>query len=126
MQPTTQSIADDTRSALSGLYNVLDLFESKLPASYVKAFLAVAKNEGECVDHYARVCGVGNGPMSRRLNDLGDMNSRNRSLPGFGLLESRPDPMDRRFTIVRLSAKGRALVGRIVGMVGSDRLSEAA
>jgi hypothetical protein len=53
MQPATQSIADDTRSALSGLYNVLDLFESKLPASYLKAFLAVAKHEGECVDHYA-------------------------------------------------------------------------
>jgi hypothetical protein len=29
---------------------MLDLFESKLSASYVKAFLAVAKNEG--VNHY--------------------------------------------------------------------------
>jgi hypothetical protein len=82
----------------------------------VKAFLAVAKHEGECVDFYAR--GVGNGPMSRRLNDFGEMNSRNRNLPGFGLLESRPDPMDRGFTIVKLNPKGRALVGRIVGMVG--------
>jgi hypothetical protein len=71
------------------------------------------------VDFYARTCGVGNGPMSRRLNDLGEMNSRNRKLPCFGLLESQPDPMDRRFTIVKLSPKGRALVGRIVGMVGS-------
>jgi hypothetical protein len=36
-----------------------------------------------------RVCGCSNGAMSKRLNDLGDVNSRDRSKPGYGLLEGR-------------------------------------
>src|SRR6266852_1488687 len=106
MQSATQSIAPDIRSALSGIYNVLHLFET-MPTSYSRAFLAVAKHEGECVDFYARVCGCSNGAISKRLNDLGELNSRDRSKPGYGLLESKPDQMDRRYTIVWLSPKGR-------------------
>jgi hypothetical protein len=113
MQPATQSIASEIRSTLSGIYNVLHMFES-MPTSYMQAFLAVAKNEGECVDHYARVCGASNGAMSRRLNDLGEVDSRDRTKAGYGLLESNPEPLDRRFTIVRLSPKGRNFVGQIV------------
>jgi hypothetical protein len=43
------------------IYNVLHLFEA-MPTSYSRAFLAV--DEGQCVDHYARVCGCANGAMS--------------------------------------------------------------
>ncbi len=100
MTTDAQSLAPEIRSMKSGLYTALNLFETNMPASYVKAFLAVAKDEGQCVDHYGRVCGVSSGTISRRLNDLGEMYSRDRTLPGFGLLDSRPDPMDRRYTFV--------------------------
>jgi hypothetical protein len=56
----TNSVALDT----SAIFGVLDLFQSNLPASYIRAFLAVAKDPGRTVGDYARVCGVGNGPMS--------------------------------------------------------------
>ncbi len=113
MQSATNSIAPEIRSKLSGIYTVLHLFEM-MPVSYMQAFLAVAKHEGECVDHYARVCGSSNGAMSKRLNDLGELNSRDRSKPGYGLLESAPNQLDRRYTIVWLSPKGRNFIGQIV------------
>src|SRR5216684_7314929 len=113
MQSATNSIAPEIRSKLSGIYTVLHLFEM-MPTSYMQAFLAVAKHEGECVDHYARVCGVSNGAMSRKLNDLGEVDSRDRTKAGYGLLESNPEPLDRRYTIVRLSPKGRNFIGQIV------------
>jgi len=113
MQSATNSIAPEIRSKLSGIYTVLHLFEM-MPVSYMQAFLAVAKHEGECVDHYACVCGASNGAMSKRLNDLGELNSRDRSKPGYGLLESAPNQLDRRYTIVWLSPKGRNFIGQIV------------
>jgi hypothetical protein len=116
MQSVTKSLPADIKSAMSGVYDVMHVFDS-MPTSYSRAFLAVAKDEGQHVDHYARVCGCSNGAMSKRLNDLGELNSRDRSKPGYGLLEAAPNPMDRRFTIVRLSLLGRRLAERIAGMV---------
>jgi DNA-binding MarR family transcriptional regulator len=84
-----------------------------VPIDYPR-FLAVAKHEHECVDFYARVVGCSNGAMSKRLNDLDPLNSRARSKPGYGLLESKPDQMDRRYTIVWLSPKGRNFVEQVV------------
>jgi hypothetical protein len=119
MQSVSKSLPPDIKSAMSGVYDIMHYFDS-MPASYSRAFLAVAKDEGQHVDHYARVCGCSNGAMSKRLNDLGQLNSRDRSLPGYGLLDAAPNPMDRRFTIVRLSPTGRMLAERIAGMMGND------
>ena len=113
MQPATNSIATEIRSTLSGIFNVMTMFET-MPTSYMRAFIAVAKHEGELVDYYARICGCSNGAMSKRLNDLGDLDLRDRTKPGYGLLELKPNLMDRRYTLVRLSAKGRNFVGQVV------------
>jgi hypothetical protein len=119
MTLATQSIAPDIRSTLSGIYNVIDMLNSKLPmTSYIQAFLAVARHENESIDYYARVCGCSSGAMSKRLNELGEMSSRDRSKAGYGLLEGPPNPMDRRLRMVRLSPTGRALVAMIARMVG--------
>jgi len=107
---------DDIRSTLSGINNVINLLQSKLPmTSYIQAFLAVARHENESVDYYAKICGCSSGAMSKRLSELGDVSSRDR--PGYGLLENPFNPMDRRLRMVRLSAKGRALAQWIAGMV---------
>jgi len=114
----TYSIADSTRAVLSGLYSALALFDA-MPVSYAKAFLAVARHEGETVDYYARACGSGSAPMSKRLNDLCE--TRRKGIAGYGLLTSRQNPMDRRLAEIRLSPKGKALAERIAGLVGTLR-----
>jgi len=54
--------------------------------------------------------------MSKRLSELGEVSSRDRK-PGLGLVDNPFNPMDRRLRMIRLSVKGRALVGQIAGMV---------
>ena len=46
MQPATNSIAFEIRSTLSGIFNVMTMFET-MPTSYMRAFIAVAKHEGK-------------------------------------------------------------------------------
>jgi hypothetical protein len=106
LSTATENVAED----LAGMFNALNLFAARLPANYVRAFLAVAKEPGRNVQHYARVCGVGNGPMSRRLNDLGTVNRYHK--PGFGLLETQAGE-DRRIVLVNLTAKGRNFAQQI-------------
>jgi DNA-binding MarR family transcriptional regulator len=55
--------------------------------------------------------------MSKRLLELGAVWARDRK-PGYGLLENPFNPMDRRLRMIKLSAKGRALVAQIAGMAG--------
>jgi hypothetical protein len=118
MTIATYSIADSARSVLSGVYSALSLFDA-MPVSYAKAFLAVARHEGESVAYYARACGSGSAPMSKRLNDLCE--TKRKGMTGYGLLTSRQNPMDRRLAEVRLSPKGKALAERIARLVGSLR-----
>jgi hypothetical protein len=119
MQSNSQSLPADTLGLLSGINNVINLLQTRLPmTSYIQAFLAVARHENESVDYYAKMCGCSSGAMSKRLSELGDVSSRDRSKPGYGLLENPFNPMDRRLRMIRLSPKGRALVDRIAGMVG--------
>ena len=113
MQSDVNSMAIEIRSTLLGIFNVMTMFET-MPTSYMRAFIAVAKHEGESVDYYARVCGCSNGAMSKRLNDLGDLSCRDHTQPGYGLINSNPNLMDRRYTLARLSPKGRNFVGQIV------------
>jgi len=115
MQYHSQPIPDDVHSSLSGIYNVINLLQSKLPmTSYIQAFLAVARHENESVDYYARVCGCSSGAMSKRLSELGEISSRDRKA-GYGLLENPFNPMDRRLRMIRLT--GRALVAQIARMM---------
>jgi DNA-binding MarR family transcriptional regulator len=53
--------------------------------------------------------------MSRRISDLGELD-RNLN-PGLQLVESRPDPLDRRLTLVRLTHQGRAFANRVAAAV---------
>jgi hypothetical protein len=120
-----QSITPDISSTLSGVYRIIDMLQSELPmVSYLQAFLAVARHENESVDYYARVCGCSSGAMSKRLSELGETSSRDRK-PGYGLLENPFNPLDRRLRMIKLSSKGRALVGRIAGAMQRQPMSEA-
>src|ERR1700687_4018247 len=124
MTPATESIAPEARHTLAGILRVLGLFQNldrHISVESIKALLLVALNENKSVNDYARMAGVGGGPMSRRIGDLGDLDKNLN--PGLQLVESRPDPLDRRLTLVRLTHQGRAFANRVAGAVG---LSSAA
>jgi DNA-binding MarR family transcriptional regulator len=52
--------------------------------------------------------------MSRRISDLGELDRRLN--PGLQLVESRPDPLDRRLILVRLTRQGRAFANRVAAV----------
>jgi hypothetical protein len=64
--------------------------------------------------------------MSKRLNELGEMSSRDRSKAGYGLLEGPPNPMDRRLRMMWLSPTGCGLVQQIAVALQRQPMSEAA
>jgi hypothetical protein len=83
----TRKLPDDDRQIVKGLQGALDQFtdlKATMPLQYVKAFLAVALEEGLGVGEYAQRAHVANSVMSRHLLDIGD---RNRHMEeGFGLV----------------------------------------
>jgi hypothetical protein len=50
--------------------------------------------------------------MVRHLADLGDINRYHEK--GLGLVEQFDDPSDKRFRLMRLSAKGKGVASQIV------------
>src|SRR5450631_565164 len=118
MTSATESIAPEARATLAGILRVLGLFQNldrNISVESIKTLLLIALNENKSVNDYARMAGVGGGPMSRRIGDFGELD-RNLN-PGLQLVESRPDPLDRRLTLVRLTNQGRAFVNRVVGVI---------
>jgi DNA-binding MarR family transcriptional regulator len=102
-------------AALRSLTAALEPFKAiraTMPLQYVHAFLLVAMEQGLGVSDYAKRAGVSMSVMSRHLLDIGD---RNRHMEeGFGLITSRPNPMELRKHEVFLTAKGTALMHQIV------------
>jgi DNA-binding MarR family transcriptional regulator len=83
-----------------------------MPLQYFTTFLLVALNEGLSVKEYAELAQVSTSVMSRHLLDIGD---RNRHMTeGFGLVTSRPHPMELRKHEVFLTPKGRALLHNMI------------
>ena len=108
-QPAGDSIDGEVRlrEALKHLHTANDNFTVGIAIS----FLTVAMFEGRSAREYAEMLGLGTSSMSRHLLDLGDINRKRE--PGMRLIEQRPDPMDRRKNVYRLTAKGRALIAKI-------------
>jgi hypothetical protein len=60
MNLAAQSIPPEIQNMMAGLFNALNLFEENLPASYVRAFVAVAKNEAVA---FTSTCASATHPM---------------------------------------------------------------
>jgi DNA-binding MarR family transcriptional regulator len=69
-------------------------------------------DEGQTVTEYARRADISPSLMTRYLADLGAVNRYHEE--GFGLVEHFPGANDKRFRFVRLTPKGRGVVGQIV------------
>lgn len=101
-------------TALKSLLAAIEPFRKlrpTMPLQYVVAFLLVAMEEGLSVGEYAERAGVSISVMSRHLLDIG---ARNRHMEeGFGLIMSRPHPLELRKNEILLTPKGRALMHQI-------------
>src|SRR5690242_13325755 len=104
--------------AVKSLLAAIEAFRAirpTMPLQYVVAFLLVAMEEGLGVSDYAKRAGVSMSVMSRHLLDIGE---RNRHMEeGFGLIESRQNPMELRKNEIYLTTKGRALLHRIIRQI---------
>jgi DNA-binding MarR family transcriptional regulator len=114
MPDPKHSCSPEQKVLLKNMLNALSPFKTlrpTMPLQYVTAFMCVALNEGENVTWYAQELDISQSLMTRHLADLGTVNRYHEE--GFGLIEGYDDLMDRRNRLMRLTSKGRNLVGHI-------------
>lgn len=91
---------------------VLNTVGANMTIGAAISFLTVATFENHSAREYGEMLGLSSSTMSRHLLDLGEMNRKRE--PGMMLIEQRPDPMDRRRSLYRLTPKGRGLITAIL------------
>jgi DNA-binding MarR family transcriptional regulator len=109
------NLDDEGRVQVNRLFRSMRTFKllnDRMPLQYVLAFLAVATEEGESVTYYAQKLGTNQTTMSRHLLDIGPSN-RNHG-EGYGLIDYRSDPLERRKHQYFLTPKGRQFVETIL------------
>jgi len=113
-------ITNDTQLAqIRGLLRVCDLFlelNGRLPLRCVQAFLAVAQRPGQSVGDYARQTTLSTSTMSRNLLDIGERNRYDEK--GYGLIQGRDNPNNRREREYYLTPAGEALLRKVLALVG--------
>jgi DNA-binding MarR family transcriptional regulator len=109
-----QSVTAEEKAVLLNTMQALDAFiniRETMPIQYVKAFMLVATDEGHNVTWYATKAGITPSLMTRHLADLGTTNRYHDA--GFGPIEQYDNVLDRRERLIRLTAKGKGIVGQI-------------
>jgi DNA-binding MarR family transcriptional regulator len=107
------------RDALKTLARALEPFRNvhnSLPLQYCQTLLAIAIEPDMTTNEIAEATGIPAHTVSRQLADCGKTNRYHR--PGYGLVETREDVMDRRFHRTNLTPLGRALAGQVVKAMG--------
>jgi DNA-binding MarR family transcriptional regulator len=106
---------DGERRVLNALLTAVNPFRD-LSATFtlqmMHAFVMVATDEGKSISEYAVRGGVSTAVMSRHVLDLSVR--RRTGEAGFGLLITRPNPVEMRQHQVFLTATGRALAHKVV------------
>lgn len=103
------------RRALRRAQEIISTFVSindTIPVRMVHTLFTVALNEGLSLVDYMRLAGAPQSTMSRHLLDLGPVNRDRR--PGYGLIQIKTDPNDRRRNVYTLSPAGWALITKII------------
>ena len=111
---------DDDRARLKILARALEPFRTvrnALPLQYVQTLVAVMIEPDMTTNEIAEATGIAPAMVSRQLADCGRVNRYHR--PGYGLVETREDPMDRRFHRTNLTATGRAMAGQVINAMGA-------
>ena len=101
---------EDAIKLLSGI----SAADPEMPLGQAKCLFIIAQAEdGLSLTDISKKAGVGLATASRNIAALGKINRKRE--PGLKLIESFEDPMERRKKIIRLTAKGRTTVKRILG-----------
>jgi DNA-binding MarR family transcriptional regulator len=101
----------DEELRLRALIRLLDEF-ADMPTGMASTFLRVAMNEGCSLKDVVELSGKPQSTMSRYLLDLGERDRTGK--PGHGLVAWRIAPEELRRKEYRLTAKGKALLHRIL------------
>ena len=102
--------ADEAIRFLTGILAL----EQDMPLQQAKClFIVSQEEEGMSLSDIAKKAGIGLATASRYISALGKLNRHRQE--GLQLIESFEDPMERRKKIIRLTAKGRTTIKRILG-----------
>lgn len=100
------------------LDKVTNLFQSfrqvdpTMPLQLAYTFILCSIYEGESVGDISRRAGFALSTTSRHILDLGEYDRK--KAPGFGLVETRIDPLELRRKTAYLTPKGRNLLNQII------------
>jgi len=89
----------------------------------MQAFLLIATNEGQTQKWIEEKLDTSNATASRVLSRWSEYDIAGK--PGFGFIRTDPDPTDRRFRIVSLTARGRTFLAKIRELLGDSNGDEA-
>jgi DNA-binding MarR family transcriptional regulator len=96
----------------SSLFQTFRQLDSTMPLQLAYTFILCATYEGESIGDISRRAGFAVSTTSRHILDLGEYDRLKN--PGFGLVETRIDPMELRRKTVHLTPKGRNLLNQII------------
>ena len=96
-----------------GLVNNLRSISGDMPMAQAYCLLLIAQYEGLSLKDLAHRADIGMASASRYVSSFSKVGPRGE--PGLGLVESFEDPMERRKKIIRLTARGRTVVNKILG-----------
>lgn len=123
------SISLSDKKLAQGLFLALKSFSNlrgdTVPLRLVITFLAIAMDEGQCANAYAKSLDVHRYVMSRYVHELADRDRNGR--PGLGLVRIVPGRthLNNRQNIL-LTAKGRAITDELLRNLRPRQSSEAA
>jgi DNA-binding MarR family transcriptional regulator len=93
--------------------------ESEMPLQQLHCLLVIAQaKDGLSLTEIASKVGISLATASRYVAALGKQNRHREE--GLLLIESFEDPMERRKKIIRLTAKGRTAINKLVGDLNAD------
>jgi len=97
---------------VSSLFQAFRTLDPTMPLQLAYTFILCATYEGESIGDIARRAGFARATTSRHILDLGEFDRKKQ--PGYGLVETKIDPMELRRKTVHLTPKGRHLLNQII------------
>lgn len=107
------------RDAVLGALEAFRRIHPQISLTSIRAFLYVAENPGINVSELAVACGLTDAGASRVSRGLAGQGIDRPLPPSLGLLDCAIGAADPRERVLRLSARGQALVERIEALIAA-------
>ena len=94
--------------ALNKIYRIIEEFrklDPEIPSQAINTFLYIVLHEGCSVKDIGEALNLRQSSASRNVAMLSKMHRLRK--PGFGLIEAREDPRERRRKVITLTPKGK-------------------